>query len=888
MRVFVAFWCWLGMLFSMFNILDKFLGTPSERYVKKLQPTVAQINVLADDFSGLSDAELAAKTDDFKARYVEGESLESLLPEAFAAVREAAKRALGLWAFDVQLIGGMNLHAGRISEMKTGEGKTLVATFPSYLNALTGKGVHVVTVNDYLAERDGEWMRPVFEALGMTCASLTSGLTKDNRRALYQSDVLYATNNELGFDYLRDNMAHIPEQLAQRPLHFAIVDEVDSILVDEARTPLIISGPAEDTTDLYGAINTMMPHFVEGDDYEKDVKMKTVTLTDVGTDKAEEKLRASGLLSEGASLYDVAHVRLVHHVNNALKAHTMFALDVDYIIHEGEVVLIDEFTGRMTQGRRLSDGLHQAIEAKEGVDVKQENQTLASVTYQNYFRLYEKLAGMTGTAETEAEEFETIYNLPVTVIPTNVPVARVDENDYIYLNRAAKFKAIVADVAECYGRGQPVLVGTTSIEKSEELAAALTAAKIPHNVLNARFHEQEAEIVAQAGRLKAVTIATNMAGRGTDIKLGGNLELLLEAAPKAKHAEVEAAQVAEKAEVMALGGLRIIGTERHESRRIDNQLRGRAGRQGDAGSSIFYLSMEDDLMRVFAKNLDGLMKKLSMPEDEAIQHPWVSKSIETAQRKIESMHFDVRKQILKYDDVLNEQRKVLYDQRRDILTSDDVLEIAESFRETVLDTALDLAMVTSHQGEVNLEGLREEVLAKFDVQPKIEQWWADLNDAEEFSDKLHDYVADVWAAKVERITPEIANQMVRLILLQIMDHQWRGHLQQLDYLRKGIGLRGYAQKDPINEYTRESFTLFENLLDRVKSEGTAILSRAEVGAEEPAAAPSDAQDALDAAAAELSVQADISPDTPRNAPCPCGSGKKFKHCHGVLDKGRAA
>lgn len=881
----------------MLKSLSSLFGDKNSRYLKHIQPLVDAINAHEAGVAAKSDTDLAATTDALKKRFQQGETLDDLLPEAFAAVREAAKRALGLRPFDVQLIGGIILHQGRIAEMKTGEGKTLAATLPAYLNALTGQAVHVVTVNDYLAKRDADWMGKVFTQLGMRTAAITNDLAPPQRKEAYAADVVYATNNELGFDYLRDNMMYEPENLVQRPAYFAIVDEVDSILIDEARTPLVISGPMDDVTDLYVSINDFMPQFVEGEDYEKEEKHRSVTLTDAGTDKAEKLLHESGLLGDGDSLYDVQHVRLVHHINNALRAHTMFNPDVDYIIHEGGVVLIDEFTGRMTPGRRLSDGLHQALEAKEGVDIRQENQTLASITFQNYFRLYEKLAGMTGTAETEEEEFGMIYNLPVVVVPTHVDIAREDEDDIIYRSRIEKLKAIVKDIQDCFKRGQPVLVGTTSIEKSEELSELLKQAKVPHKVLNARYHEQEAEIVSQAGRLGAVTIATNMAGRGTDIKLGGNLELLLEnAQTPAEQQKIRAQYEEEKAAVMDAGGLRVLGTERHESRRIDNQLRGRSGRQGDVGSSVFYISLQDDLMRIFASNLEGLMGRLNMPEDEAIRHPWISKSLETAQKKIEGMHFDARKQVLKFDDVLNEQRKVIYAQRKELLLADTVSEDVADYRADVIDQFVDAQLPPGTLPEQwNIKGLTEQVLMFFHARPPLQEWAA-TDDQDTIAKKLLQHVDDLWAQKVERFGKDITQRLEKLLLLQVVDRQWRAHLQELDYLRKGIVWRGYAQKDPVNEYKREAFELFERMLMTIRHEVVTLLMRVEIHEEDLVEMKSMAQEQV--AKAEVVHQnegqslikkenpealEDLMQNVPRNAPCPCGSGKKFKHCHGRVD-----
>jgi preprotein translocase subunit SecA len=844
-----------------------------------------RINMLEEEIQALSAPQLKEKFSELRRRHQDGTSLDDLLPEAFACTREAARRALGERPYDVQLIGGIILHQGKITEMKTGEGKTLTASLAASLNALTGKGVHLVTVNDYLARRDGEWMRPVYEALGLTVASVTGGMEKLARKEAYQADVTYCTNNEIGFDYLRDNMAFEEGELAQRGQPYAIVDEVDSILIDEARTPLIISGPTDDRTELYRAIDKFMNQFQEGEDYEADEKFRSVSLTDAGTDKAEQLLQTAGFLGEGENLYDVQHVSLVHHLSNALRAHRLFHRDIQYIVKDDQVVLIDEFTGRMTPGRRLGDGLHQAIEAKEEVTIQQENQTLASVTYQNYFRLYNKLAGMTGTAETEAEEFATIYNLDVIVVPTNVQVQRADEADIVFRKRQPKLEAIVEDIRDCYERGQPVLVGTTSIEKSEELSSLLKKRKVPHEVLNARHHEREAEIIAQAGRRQAVTIATNMAGRGTDIKLGGNLELLVEQAADKKAAEkIRGAHAKEKTAVLEAGGLRVIGTERHESRRIDNQLRGRSGRQGDPGSSVFYLSLEDDLMRIFATNLDALMGRFNMPEDESIQHPWISKSIETAQKKIEGMHFDARKHVLKFDNILNEQRKVIYDQRRGMLHAEKVDDIVRDFRHDVLELTFDRYLPAGVPEEHwNLDGAREEISANFALELPIAEWLAENSDLDAAYDQAQQAVDKAWQEKEKRIGAEMMRRLEKFILLQVIDRQWRSHLQQLDHLRQGINLRGYAQKDPINEFSKEAFLLFEEMLMNIRLETTLLLSRAEV---EPQDAPLLQQGPStpigEPATVEGQNNVSIDPKTPRNAPCPCGSGKKYKHCHGRL------
>ena len=919
----------------MFNIVSTIFGTPSTRFLKEAQPYVPKINALEPQMQARSDEQLAAVTVELRAKLAAGAKLDSLIPEAFAAVREAARRALGLRAFDVQLLGALALHFGKIAEMKTGEGKTLVATFASYLNALSGKGVHVVTVNDYLAQRDAAWMGQVFTQLGLTTASIYHGQSPDERKAAYQADVTYATNNELGFDYLRDHMVLSPLQLVQRPLHYAIVDEVDSILIDEARTPLIISGPSDDKTDLYIAINDLIPQMEQNVDYELDEKQRSAHLTEEGTDKAEAFLRASGLLTEDGNLYDVHNISLVHHVGQALRAHTLFRKDAEYIVKNNEVVLIDEFTGRMMSGRRLSDGLHQAIEAKEGVEIKQENQTLASITFQNYFRLYNKLSGMTGTAATEAEEFENIYNLQVIVIPTNNPVARKDFADIIYPSRKGKLRAIVKDIRESNKIGQPVLVGTTTIERSEELSDFLKAEGVPHQVLNARYHEQEAAIIAQAGRKGAVTIATNMAGRGTDIKLGGNIELLLaEATDEASAAKIRAEYDAEHKLVMGAGGLKVLGTERHESRRIDNQLRGRGGRQGDVGASVFYLSMQDDLIKRFVPNIEGLLNRLNVPEDDAVQLGIVSKSIENAQNKIEALNFDVRKNILKYDEVLNDQRKVVYDQRTEILFSEDLNDTIAGFREELLEALLQQAfpkgtLPEQWQPQILIEGLER----TFNLILPITDWLKDADVGAEFiSERCFKAVYEAWNIRTAPFAPEVLNSIEKSVLLQTLDKLWRQHLQALDILRKGIGLRGYAQKDPLNEYARESFMLFEDLLMATKQETVAMISRVQLAQEQPSegftteptefthpteqgpvtesvteagdsrakkpAKPNlvredgvtEAKGAITPAHFGVASWNDMNPldgRIPRNAQCPCGSGERFKGCHGSLERIKA-
>lgn len=874
----------------MLGLARKVFGTGNDRYLKSLQPVVAQINALREEMSAKSDDELRAVTDQLKQRLQDGETLDDVLPTAFAAVREATGRALGTPHYDVQLMGGIVLHQGKISEMKTGEGKTQVAALAAYLNALTGKGVHVVTVNDYLAHRDAEWMGKVYERLGMTCLPITNDLSPDARKESYAADITYATNNELGFDYLRDNMAFDEGQLVQRELNFAIIDEVDSILIDEARTPLIISGPTEDKTDLYRAIDDIMPAFKRDEHFEVDEKLKTATLTDVGMDEAERILKEKGFLEPDASLFDMHSVMLVHHLNQALRAHALFTRDVDYIVKDGEVVIIDEFTGRMMPGRRYSEGLHQALEAREKVSIKSENQTLASITFQNYFRLYNKLSGMTGTADTEAEEFATIYDLGVVILPTNVEVARVDEADLIYRTRAEKERAIAKDIKNCHERGQPVLVGTTSIEKSEQLSELLKKEKVPHNVLNARYHEQEAEIIAQAGRLGAVTIATNMAGRGTDIKLGGNLELLLEEAKDEKDAErIRQTHNEEHAAVMEAGGLRVIGTERHESRRIDNQLRGRSGRQGDVGSSAFYISLEDDLMRIFAAGMEGLMGRLDMPEDEAIQSRLVSRAIETAQRKIESRNFDIRKNLLKYDDVLNDQRKVIYDQRRDLLESEDVSDVIVNFRHEALEVQTAYFFPPqSYPEQWDLDNLAEELRRLFNAAPDVKKMAAEEGvGPEEIHAKLQGHLDNIWSEKENRLGADILRRLEKIILLQVLDNQWKDHLQRLDFLKQGIGLRGYGQKDPLNEFKREAFEMFEQLLGSIRDETVTLLSRVEVNKgdmeaveREEAALAAKAPQAADPHTGDQDPYTSM--NLPRNAPCPCGSGKKYKHCHGKL------
>jgi len=894
------------------NLAKKVFGTPNDRKIKATRPLVEKINALEPEFEALSDAGLIEKTEEFKKRFAEGESLDSLLPEAFANCREGAKRALGLRAFDVQLMGGIFLHQGNISEMKTGEGKTLVATYPAYLNALKGRGVHIVTVNDYLARRDSEWMGKVYAQLGMTCGVVYPQQPDAEKAAAYASDVTYATNNELGFDYLRDNMKAELSQISQKDHCFAIVDEVDSILIDEARTPLIISGPADDRSELYVSIDKLIPDLAE-DAYTIDEKTRGVTFTEEGNDVLEQILMTNGLLPEGQSLYDPESTTIVHHVNNALKAHKLFTRDKDYIVRNNEVVLIDEFTGRMMAGRRLSDGLHQAIEAKEGCQIQPENVTLASVTFQNYFRLYDKLAGMTGTALTEAEEFAEIYGLGVVEVPTNRDVARVDEDDQVYRTAKEKYDAVVEAIRAAHEKKQPVLVGTTSIEKSEFLSQLLNTAGIPHNVLNARQHEKEAQIVADAGKLGAVTIATNMAGRGTDIKLGGNVEIkvmeAIAAEPEANldeiRARIEKEHEGEEQAVKDAGGLYVLATERHESRRIDNQLRGRSGRQGDPGRSSFFLSLDDDLMRIFgSERLDKVLSTLGMKEGEAIVHPWVNKSLERAQAKVEGRNFDIRKQLLKFDDVMNDQRKVIFSQRREIMEAKDLSEIVRDMRLQVIDDLLDEFMPPkTYADQWDTEGLYAAVIAKLGVDVPV-MAWADEEgvDDEIIQQRLEDASDEMMAKKASAFGPEAMRQIEKQILLQTIDTKWREHLLTLEHLRSVVGFRGYAQRDPLNEYKNEAFQLFENLLNTLREQVTTQLAQIRPMSEEERQALAQRlaqQQAMLAAAAQQGQAAHPAPEGEapavegfdennpsswgnpgRNDACPCGSGKKFKHCHG--------
>ena len=896
------------------TIAKKVFGTANDRKVKAARPLVDQINALEPDFEALSDEGLKNKTEELAKRAMGGESLDALLPEAFANCREAAKRALGLRAFDTQLLGGIFLHQGNIAEMKTGEGKTLVATFPAYLNALTGKGVHIVTVNDYLARRDADWMGKVYGALGLTTGVVYPQQPEDDKKAAYACDVTYATNNELGFDYLRDNMKSELSQMFQRGHNFAIVDEVDSILIDEARTPLIISGPAQDRSEMYATIDKVIPD-VRDEHYTLDEKTRQVTFNDEGNDFLEEKLSATGLLPEGQTLYDPESATLVHHVNQALRAHKLFTKDKDYIVRDDEVVLIDEFTGRMMAGRRLSDGLHQAIEAKEGCSIKPENVTLASVTFQNYFRLYDKLAGMTGTAATEAEEFQEIYNLGVVEVPTNQPVARVDEDDQVYRTAREKFAGVVEEIKEAHANGQPILVGTTSIEKSEALAEMLKSEGITYNVLNARQHEQEAQIVADAGKLNAVTIATNMAGRGTDIQLGGNVEMrVLEAMAENPDGDIEEirarieAEVAdEKEKVKAVGGLFVLATERHESRRIDNQLRGRSGRQGDPGRSAFFLSLEDDLMRIFGSDrLDKVLSGLGMKEGEAIVHPWVNKSLERAQAKVEGRNFDIRKQLLKFDDVMNEQRKVIFSQRRDIMEAKDLSEVAKDMRDQVIDDLVhDFMPPKSYADQWDTKGLQEAVVENVGLDVPVAQWAEEEGvDDDDIRERLEEAADKFMAEKAEAFGDETMRNVEKQILLQTIDAKWREHLLTLEHLRSVVGFRGYAQRDPLNEYKTEGFQLFESMLDGLRTDVTKKLSQirpmskeeqeqmiAQIRQQQQAAAAAAAAAAAPATAGAATGTVregfDENDQTTwgnpgRNDSCPCGSGKKFKHCHGRL------
>ena len=890
------------------TITKKIFGSANDRKVKAIRPLVEKINSLESEFEVLTDEELIAKTREFAERANNGESLDDLLPEAFANCREAAKRALGLRAFDVQLMGGIFLHQGNISEMKTGEGKTLVATFPAYLNGLTGKGVHIVTVNEYLAQRDAEWMSKVFTTLGLTTGVAVGDAPGEEKQAAYNSDITYATNNELGFDYLRDNMKSELNQIFQKEHNFAIVDEVDSILIDEARTPLIISGPAEDRSEMYITIDAIIPSLTD-EHFELDEKTRNVTFTDEGNEFLEEQLRARELLAQDATLYDPESTSLVHHINQGLRAHKLFQRDKDYIVRDDEIVLIDEFTGRMMSGRRLSDGLHQAIEAKENVDIKPENVTLASVTFQNYFRLYDKLSGMTGTATTEADEFREIYGLGVIEVPTNREIARVDEDDRVYRTQREKYEAMIKEIKEANERKQPVLVGTTSIEKSEMFSKALTAEGIKHNVLNARLHEQEAQIIADAGKLAAVTIATNMAGRGTDIQLGGNVEMIVlqaitadpEADPEAIRARIQAEHEDEKKQVIAAGGLFVMASERHESRRIDNQLRGRSGRQGDPGRTSFYLSLEDDLMRIFGSDrLEKVLTTLGLEEGEAIIHPWVNKSLERAQAKVEGRNFDMRKQLLKFDDVMNDQRKVIFGQRREIMESTDLSEITTDMRTEVIEDLIHEFMPPkTYADQWNTEGLYAAVIERLGVDVPVMEWCAEEGvDDEQISERLLVATDQHITEKTEIFGAENMRMIEKQLLLQSIDGKWREHLLTLEHLRSVVGLRSHAQRDPLNEYKNEAFQLFESMLDSLREDVTQKLSQirpiteeeqremAEQMAAQQAAAEVASGPALPEPSAAAVASGFVAGDPTtwgnpgRNSSCPCESGEKFKHCHG--------
>jgi preprotein translocase subunit SecA len=897
------------------KLLRKVIGSKNDREVKRMRKVVKKINGFEESIEALSDEQLAAKTPELKARVEQGETLDQLLPEAFAVVREAAKRALGLRHFDVQMIGGMVLHDGKIAEMRTGEGKTLVATLPAYLNALTGSGVHIVTVNEYLAQRDAEWMRPVYEFLGLTVGSIASGQMPEEKRTAYDADITYGTNNEFGFDYLRDNMALRLQDKAQRKLAFAIIDEVDSILIDEARTPLIISGAAQDSSALYKQMNNLIPllklHSDEQPgDFVVDEKTRQVELTEDGHSKLESLLEREGLLKAGDSLYQATNLGLLHHVQSALKAHQLFHKDVEYIVQDGQVVLIDEHTGRTMPGRRLSEGLHQAIEAKEGVMIQNESQTLASTTFQNYFRIYEKLAGMTGTADTEAYEFHQIYGLPVVVIPTNAAVARQDLNDLVYMSQDEKYEAVISDVKSCVEKGAPVLVGTASIETSEEMSRRLKVAKVKHEVLNAKQHEREAHIIAQAGRPGAVTIATNMAGRGTDIMLGGNWEAEVAELNNPSQPQIDAVKAdwqQRHDKVIEAGGLHILGTERHESRRIDNQLRGRAGRQGDPGVSRFYLSLEDQLMRLFAsERVKNMMRALGMENGEAIEHRMVTNAIEKAQRKVEGRNFDIRKQLLEYDDVANDQRQVVYQQRNDLLEADDIADVIENIRVDVIHDAISLYVPPQSLAEMwDIEGLENYLQGEFGLQLPVQQWLdEDTRLSEEgLRERIQQAAVDAYQAKCERFGDADMRIIERQVMLQVLDTLWKEHLSNMDYLRQGIGLRAYAQKNPKQEYKRESFELFQQMLNNIKHDTVRFLARVEIRQHDEIEqmeqqqreaqqkqqlqmqhADASAMPAESAGGGEPSAQPFVrqGEKVGRNEPCPCGSGKKFKQCHGRL------
>jgi preprotein translocase subunit SecA len=890
------------------NLMTKLFGSRNDRLLKQMRKEVSKINALEPILEPLSDDDLKAKTAEFRERLRNNETLDDLLPEAFAVVREASKRVFVMRHFDVQMIGGMVLNSGKIAEMRTGEGKTLTATLPAYLNALTGDGVHIITVNDYLATRDADWSRPLFEFLGMTVGCNIAGMSPSDKQAAYNSDITYGTNNEFGFDYLRDNMAFSPEERAQKPLNFAIIDEVDSILIDEARTPLIISGQAEDSSELYRNINLVVPTLEQQDeedkegeestgDYTIDEKAKQIYLTERGQVHIEEIMLEKGLMQAGDSLFSAANITLLHHVMAALRAHKLFQKDVDYIVKDGEIVIVDEHTGRTMEGRRWSEGLHQAVEAKELVDIQNENQTLASITFQNFFRIYNTLSGMTGTADTEAFEFNHIYGLETVVIPTNQPMIRKDMPDLIYLTGEEKFEAILDDIKDCVERGQPVLVGTISIETSEFLSSFLKKAKIKHKVLNAKFHQQEAEIVADAGKVGAVTIATNMAGRGTDIVLGGNLGATLAKLDNASETQIEkfkAEWQIEHDKVLELGGLHIVATERHESRRIDNQLRGRSGRQGDAGSTRFYLSMEDGLMRIFAsERITNMMRKLGMEHGEAIEHPWVTKSIENAQRKVEGRNFDIRKQLLEFDDVSNDQRKVIYEQRNELMDEADIADVIKAIRADVVHGLIEQHIPPQSLEEMwDVSGLEERLKGEMSLDLPLSKWLEDDDKLHEetLRDKILAEVEANYSAKEEMVGADVIRQFEKAVMLQSLDSHWKEHLAAMDHLRQGIHLRGYAQKNPKQEFKRESFELFAELLDNLKYDVVGILSKVQIKAESDVDAVEEQHRKAEEAPKEYThesasqpTQEKALPRVGRNEACPCGSGKKYKQCHGKLN-----
>ncbi|WP_316354161.1 preprotein translocase subunit SecA [Candidatus Trichorickettsia mobilis] len=908
----------------MFSILKKFIGTANDRIIKKLRPEVIKINQLEPQIQVLSDQELKDKTAEFKHRLTQGNTLDSLIYEAFAVVREAARRVHGTRHFDVQLIGGLILHQNMVAEMRTGEGKTLVSTLPAYLNALTGKGVHIVTVNDYLAKRDSEWMGKIYEFLGISVGCIISNMSDADRRHAYLQDITYATNNELGFDFLRDNMKYSEETRVLRACNFAIIDEVDSILIDEARTPLIISGPVDDNSTLYNEINTLVRQLTSAD-YEKDEKLRTVNLTESGINQLESAMIVQNLITNGSSsLYDFENLSLVHYVNQALKAHTLFNANVDYIVQEGKVMIIDEMTGRIMEGRRYSEGLHQALEAKEGVKVQNENQTLASITFQNYFRMYPKLSGMTGTAMTEAAELKDIYNLEVVAVPTHHPVQRIDYDDEIYGSKQDKYEAILKLIKDCYEREQPVLVGTVSIEKSEELSAILKKHKIKHNILNAKFHEQEAYIIAQAGRLKAVTIATNMAGRGTDIRLGGNEDMLVDQLDaqslaaeeyKATVDKIKQQIMEDKRQVIAAGGLFVIGTERHESRRIDNQLRGRSGRQGDPGSTKFFLSLEDDLMRIFASDrISGILRTLGLKGGEAIHHPMISRSLEKAQQKVEAHNFEIRKNLLRFDDVMSDQRKIVYEQRNEIILANDASYFLDNMMEQAIESiVLSFIKPKSYREDWDLHALAGELLRIFSIKFDIATIQNESVTEVEIIKKITEMVNDLYELKRSNYGVDIMRDAVKYILLTTLDQVWKDHLHNLDYLRQGISLRAYAQKDPLNEYKREAFTLFENMLVCLRELFVQRVSYLHIDAqhldrnalslahkrlqqmretrEDPAFSKYNSGASIETSLQPIKAYVDPQDrvqDDPtswgkiaRNELCPCGSAKKYKHCHGT-------